>query len=97
MQDGYEARQVSKSLWTQTIMHMPYAASQEDLTIRLLHGMYSNAVPLGDAVGAAYSFLTRGLHMGCLLMISCIAKHLEVPIINLDTMCELLDCQQVSY
>jgi hypothetical protein len=78
-------------------MAMQFATSQEELTMRILHGMYSNAVPLNDAVGAAHSFLTRGFHMGCLLMISCVAKHLEVPIIDIDTMCELLDCTQVSY
>lgn len=78
-------------------MNLPYATSQEDLTVRVLHNMHCNAIPLGEAVGAAFNFLTRGLNMACLLMINCIAKHLEVPIIDMETMCELLECDEVGY
>ena len=40
-----------------------------------------------EAVACVHSFLeTRGLHMGALLVVSCIAKHLEVPIVSLESL-----------
>jgi hypothetical protein len=41
-----------------------------------------------------HSFLTRGLHMGALLVVSCIAKHLEVPIVSLESLVRLFGTEE---
>jgi hypothetical protein len=90
-QDGYEARQVAKALWVKTIMFLSGSVSNDDATERILQSMFSNALPGHEAIACVHSFLTRGLHMGALLMISCIAKHLEVPIVSLESLKRFFD------
>jgi hypothetical protein len=91
MKDGYEARQVAKSLWIKSIMYLSSSSDEEEATARVMQSMFVNAVPVYDAIGAAHSFLTRGIHMGCLLMISAIASHLKVPIIPIDNLRTFFD------
>lgn len=93
-QDGYEARGVAKSLWVKTIMFLGQCESHDDALQRILLSLYSNALPGHEVVAVVHSFLTRGLHMGTLLVISCIAKHLEVPIIPLESLCEFFDQEE---
>ena len=77
---------MAKALWVKTIMFLSESESNDDATERILQSMFSNALPAHEAVACVHSFLTRGLHMGALLMISCIAKHLEVPIVSLESL-----------
>ena len=93
MQDGYEARGVAKALWTKSILFLSRSKSYEDATEAVLMSMFSNALPGHEVPAVVHSFLTRGLHMGSLLMISCIAKHLEVPIISIEGLCEFFDAE----
>ena len=92
-QDGYEARQVAKSLWVKTIMFLGSSESNDEATERVLQSMFSNALPAHEAVACVHSFLTRGLHMGALLMTACIAKHLEAPIIGIDSLRRFFDSE----
>ena len=96
-QDGYEARQIAKSAWTKSIMYLSNPQSPDDTSVRFLQSMFSNAMPLPEIPPAAYSFLTRGVHMGALLMIACIAKHLEVPILTLENLQTFFDTDEVRY
>lgn len=91
MKDGYEARQVAKALWIKSIMFLSESDSSDQATERMLQSMFTNALPGHEAIACAHSFLTRGLHMGALLMIACIAKHLEVPIISVDSLRRFFD------
>lgn len=77
---------MAKSLWIKTIMFLAESESNDQATERILQSMFSNALPAHEALGCVHSFLTRGLHMGSLLMVSCIAKHLEVPIVSLESL-----------
>lgn len=77
---------MAKSLWVKTIMFLSESESNDEATERILQSMFSNALPAHEAVACVHSFLTRGLHMGALLMVSCIAKHLEVPIVSLESL-----------
>ncbi len=77
---------MAKSLWVKTIMFLSESESNDDATERILQSMFTNALPAHEAVACVHSFLTRGLHMGALLMVSCIAKHLEVPIVSLESL-----------
>lgn len=95
-QDGYEARQVAKALWVKTIMFLSESESNDQATERILQSMLSNALPAHEAVACVHSFLTRGLHMGALLMVSCIAKHLEVPIVSLEALVRFFNDDEVS-
>jgi hypothetical protein len=72
-------------------MHLAQAESQDDATLKIMQTMFSHAMPIQEVPATAHSFLTRGLHMGSLLMIGCIAKHLSVPIINLDALRRFFD------
>ena len=63
--------------------------------VNVLLRLSINAVPLAEAPGAVHSFMTRGVHMGALLMVVCIAKHLMVPIINMHNLIEFFNSDQV--
>ena len=84
---------MAKALWVKTIMFLSESESNDDATERILQSMFSNALPAHEAVACVHSFLTRGLHMGALLMISCIAKHLEVPIVSLESLVRFFDIE----
>ena len=93
-QDGYEARQVAKALWVKTIMFLSSSDNNDDATERILQSMFCNALPAHEAVACVHSFLARGLHMGALLMMSCVAKHLEVPIIGVESLKRFFDSEE---
>lgn len=95
-QDGYEARQVAKALWVKAIMFLSESESNDQATERILQSMFSNALPAHEAVACVHSFLTRGLHMGSLLMVSCIAKHLEAPIVSLEALMRFFNDDEVG-
>lgn len=75
-------------------MFLASSKCNDDATERILQSMFSNALPGHEAVACVHSFLTRGLHMGALLMISCIAKHLEVPIVSLESLKRFFDSEE---
>jgi hypothetical protein len=87
---------VAKALWVKTIMFLSESESNDQATERILQSMLSNALPAHEAVACVHSFLTRGLHMGALLMVSCIAKHLEAPIVSLEALVRFFNDDDVS-
>lgn len=95
-QDGYEARQVAKALWVKTIMFLSESESNDQATERILQSMFANALPAHEAVACVHSFLARGLHMGSLLMVSCIAKHLEAPVVSLEALVRFFNDEEVA-
>ena len=44
----------------------------------------------------AHSFLTRGVHMGALIMTCVVMQDLRVPIIPIDDLCDFFAADQVS-
>lgn len=76
-------------------MVLSQAESQDDATLKVQELMFTNALPIHEVPATAHSFLTRGLHMGSLMMVGCIAKHLNVPIINLDALRRFFDEDEI--
>ena len=75
-------------------MFLSSSESYDEATERTLQSMFTNAMPGHEAVACVHSFLTRGLHMGALLMTACIAKHLEVPIIGVESLRHFFDSEE---
>ena len=75
-------------------MFLGSSESYDEATERTLQSMFTNAMPGHEAVACVHSFLTRGLHMGALLMTACIAKHLEVPIIGVESLRHFFDSEE---
>lgn len=57
--------------------------------------MHCNALPVSEAIPAVHNLLTRGVHMGCLLMMAVMAKHLNVPVISLEQLKRFFTLPQV--
>jgi hypothetical protein len=95
MKNGYEARQVGKSLWTKCIMHLSTSDSEEEAMCKVMQTSYANVMPIHDSVCAVHSFLSRSIHMGALMMVACIVAHLEVPIIPLEDLKHFFDTSEV--
>ena len=54
-----------------------------------------HALSLDGVVRVGHDVLTRGVHMGALLMTTCFAKHLEVPVVNINALIEFFESPQV--
>ena len=78
-------------------MYLSNSQTPDDTSVQFMQSMFSNAMPLPEVPPAAYSLLTRGINMGSLLMIACVAKHLEVPILTLESLQTFFDTDEVSY
>lgn len=87
---------MAKALWVKTIMFLSESESNDQASERILQSMFSNALPAHEAVACVHSFLSRGLHMGSLMMTSCIAKHLEVPIVSLEALVRFFNDDEVA-
>ena len=74
-------------------MLLSTSENAEETSLRLLLSMFGNALPISEVPATAHSFLTRGLHMGAMLMVSCIARHLEAPVIPLDNLKDFFDSE----
>ena len=78
-------------------MFLSSCDTPDEASVRFMQSMFCNAMPLPEIPPAAHSFLTRGVHMGALLMVACIAKHLEVPILTLENLQTFFDTDEVRY
>lgn len=77
-------------------MFLSECESHDEATERILQSLICNALPAHEGVACVHSFLTRGLHMGSLLMVSCIAKHLDAPILSLEALVRFFNDDEVS-
>jgi hypothetical protein len=83
MKEGYEARQVAKSVWTAAIHDISASTTSQEAVMRHLKRVHIHALPITEAPAAAHSFLTRGIHMGATIMVGIAARHLQAPLITL--------------
>ena len=59
MKEGYEGRQVAKSVWTNAMKNLASAESKEDAVLCHLQNLHINALPVSEVPAAAHSFLCR--------------------------------------
>jgi hypothetical protein len=91
MKEGYEGRQVAKSVWTNAMKDLALAKNKDEAVLNHLQNLHINALPVAEVPAAAHSFLCRSIHMGCTLMIVVCAKHLDVPIIPLKNLVDFFN------
>lgn len=91
MKEGYEGRQVAKSVWTNAMKDLALAKSKDEAVLNHLQNLHINALPVSEVPAAAHSFLCRSIHMGCTLMIVVCAKHLDVPLIPLKNLVDFFN------
>lgn len=87
MKEGYESRQVAKSIWTQSMSAVAFSENSDQAVRKHLSACMCNAMPASEVPAAAHSFLCRGIHMGATLMAVVCAKHLQVPILEIQDLC----------
>lgn len=59
MKEGYESRQVAKSIWTQAISAIAFSPDSDTAVKKHLHSCMYNALPVTEVPAAAHSFLCR--------------------------------------
>ncbi len=96
MKEGYEARQVAKSIWTQAIPNIAFAKNSDEAVIKHMHSLMCHTLPVAEVPAAVHSFLCRGINMGAAMMVVVCAKHLQVPIIPLQQLCNFFNQETIT-
>jgi len=88
MKEGYESRQVAKSVWTCAIRDIALSPEGEkdhyQAVMNNLQSLHVHALPVCEVPASAHSFLTRGIHMGSTMIIGVCARHLDVPVLKTE-------------
>lgn len=96
MKDGYESRQVAKSIWTSAMRDLATTKNHHEALMKNLQCLHVNALPVQEVPAVVHSFLCRGINMGATLMVVVCGHHLEVPILPIDRLCNFFDNDTVD-
>lgn len=67
MKEGYESRQVAKSVWTNAIKDIACSKNKQEAVLNNLRNLQVNALPVSEVPGAVHSFLSRYVCYTCFI------------------------------